>query len=170
MIITSLCIPRFILNISLKRLMTCLRFNRFPHARWTKLTLLKQSLNYHIFYYHIRIRGASRIPTLQWGANLGFCQIFLKKTAWKWENFRSANAYQWRIQDFPQGGAPTPKITIILQIFAKNCMKMKEFGPPGGARPWRPPWIRQCVCKISRSFSKFVHIFFIKTIFTWNKR
>ena len=49
---------------------------------------------------------------------------------------------QWRIQDFPQGGAPTPKIAIIFQIFAKNCMKMKEFGPPGG-RPWRPPWIRQ---------------------------
>ena len=48
--------------------------------------------------------------------------------------------YQWRIQDFPQGGAPTPKIAIIFQIFAKNCMKMKEFGPPGGgARPWRPP-------------------------------
>ena len=47
---------------------------------------------------------------------------------------------QWRIQDFPQGGAPTPKIAIIFQIFAKNCMKMKEFGPPGGgARPWRPP-------------------------------
>ena len=38
---------------------------------------------------------------------------------------------QWRIQDFPQGGAPTPKIAIIFQIFAKNCMKMKEFGPPG---------------------------------------
>ena len=52
---------------------------------------------------------------------------------------------QWRIQDFPQGGAPTPKIAIIFQIFAENCMKMKEFGPPGGgARPWRPPWIRQC--------------------------
>ena len=47
---------------------------------------------------------------------------------------------QWRIQDFPQGGAPTPKIAIIFQIFAENCMKMKEFGPPGGgaARPWRP--------------------------------
>ena len=38
------------------------------------------------------------------------------------------------MQDFPQGGAPTPKIAIIFQIFAKNCMKMKEFGPPGGAR------------------------------------
>ena len=53
---------------------------------------------------------------------------------------------QWRIQDFPQGGgAPTPKIAIIFHIFAENCMKMKEFGPPGGARvPGAPPWIRQC--------------------------
>ena len=47
---------------------------------------------------------------------------------------------QWRIQDFPQGGAPTPKIAIIFQIFAKKCMKIKEFGPPGGARvPGAPP-------------------------------
>ena len=47
--------------------------------------------------------------------------------------------YQWRIQDFPQGGAPTPKIAIIFQIFAKNCMKMKEFGPPGGRASLAPP-------------------------------
>ena len=40
----------------------------------------------------------------------------------------------------PGGGAPTPKNAIIFQFFAENCMKMKEFGPPGGgARPWRPP-------------------------------
>ena len=32
------------------------------------------------------------------------------------------------------GGAPTPKSAIIFQFFAENCMKMKEFGPPGGAR------------------------------------
>ena len=56
----------------------------------------------------------------------------------------AGNIFQWRIQDFPQGGAPTPKITIIFQIFAKNCMKMKEFGPPGGGRaslapPLDPP-------------------------------
>ena len=45
------------------------------------------------------------------------------------------------------GGALTPKIAIIFHIFAENCMKMKEFGPPGGgARPWRPPWIRQWLC------------------------
>ena len=47
----------------------------------------------------------------------------------------------------PGGGAPTPKIAIIFHIFAENCMKMKEFGPPGGARvPGAPPWIRQCYC------------------------
>ena len=46
---------------------------------------------------------------------------------------------------FSPGGAPTPKSAIIFQFFAKNCMKMKEFGPPGGARvPGAPPWIRQC--------------------------
>ena len=40
----------------------------------------------------------------------------------------------------PGGGAPTPKSAIIFHFFAENCMKMKEFGPPGvGARPWRPP-------------------------------
>ena len=46
---------------------------------------------------------------------------------------------QWWIQDFPQGGAPTPKSAIIFQIFAKNYTKMKEFGPGGSARPSRPP-------------------------------
>ena len=46
---------------------------------------------------------------------------------------------QWRIQDFPQGGAPTPKIANIFQIFAENCMKMKEFGPRGGRASLAPP-------------------------------
>ena len=47
---------------------------------------------------------------------------------------------QWRIQDFPEGGAPTPKVGLFFQLFAENCMKMKEFGPPGGARvPGAPP-------------------------------
>ena len=56
--------------------------------------------------------------------------------------------YQWRIQDFPQGGAPTPKIDIIFQFFAENCMKMKEFGPPGGARvPGAPPRSANEYCK-----------------------
>ena len=45
---------------------------------------------------------------------------------------------QWRIQDFP-GGAPTPKSAIIFHFFPENCMKMKEFGPPGGGRVPGPP-------------------------------
>ena len=40
---------------------------------------------------------------------------------------------------FSPGGAPTPKIAIIFQIFAENCMKMKEFGPPGGRASLAPP-------------------------------
>ena len=43
---------------------------------------------------------------------------------------------QWRIQDFPEGDAPTPKVVVLSYYFAifftENCMKMKEFGPPGG--------------------------------------
>ena len=40
---------------------------------------------------------------------------------------------------FSPGGAPTPKIAIIFHIFAENCMKMKEFGPPGGRASLAPP-------------------------------
>ena len=46
---------------------------------------------------------------------------------------------QWRIQDFPKGVAPNPKSAIIFQIFAENCMKMKEFGPLGDASLAPPP-------------------------------
>ena len=41
---------------------------------------------------------------------------------------------------FLRGGALTPKMGLFFQLFAENCMKMKEFGPPGGARvPGAPP-------------------------------
>ena len=50
---------------------------------------------------------------------------------------------QWRIQDFPEEGAPTLRggrqDTILLK-FPENCMKLKKIRPPGGgARPLRPP-------------------------------
>ena len=42
---------------------------------------------------------------------------------------------QWRIQDFPEG-SPTPKVGVqtyyFAILFAENCMKIKEFGPPVG--------------------------------------
>ena len=45
---------------------------------------------------------------------------------------------------FPRGVRQLPKLLLFFNFFAKNCMKMKEFGPRGGACPWRPPWIHQC--------------------------
>ena len=36
-------------------------------------------------------------------------------------------------------GAPTPKMGLFFQLFAENCMKMKEFGPPGGRASLAPP-------------------------------
>ena len=39
---------------------------------------------------------------------------------------------------FPRGVRQLPKMLLFLNFFAENCMKMKEFGPPWGARPWRP--------------------------------
>ena len=39
---------------------------------------------------------------------------------------------------FSPGGCANSQIAIIFQIFAKNCMKMKVFGPPGGGGPRVP--------------------------------
>ena len=62
-------------------------------------------------------------------------------------DWKSADRSQWRIQDFPQGGAPTPKIAII---FSKFCWKLHEneriWTPRGGRVPGAPPWIRQWKC------------------------
>ena len=46
---------------------------------------------------------------------------------------------QWRIQDFPDRGAPTPKMLMKSILFGKisaeNCMKMKEIGQEGERLP-----------------------------------
>ena len=43
--------------------------------------------------------------------------------------------HQWRIQDFPEVGAPTLRggaPTYDFANFSQKCMKLKEFGPPWG--------------------------------------
>ena len=44
---------------------------------------------------------------------------------------------------FSQGGGTNSKCgckkLLFGQFSPKNCMKLKEFGPQGGAHPWRPP-------------------------------
>ena len=46
---------------------------------------------------------------------------------------------QWRIQDFPRGGANSQN----CYYFSHFCRKLHEneriWTPGGGARPWRPP-------------------------------
>ena len=56
---------------------------------------------------------------------------------------------QWRIQDFPEEGTPTLKEAIIWPFCPKNCMKLKEFGPPGGGGrvPGAPPLDPPMPCK-----------------------
>ena len=57
------------------------------------------------------------------------------KTFWKiWLVYIKDELVPVADPGFSPGGAPTPKIAIIFHIFAENCMKMKEFGPPGGGR------------------------------------
>ena len=38
---------------------------------------------------------------------------------------------------FYWGEAPTPKVGVLTYFVARNCMKMKEFGPPRASLP--PP-------------------------------
>ena len=47
---------------------------------------------------------------------------------------------------FPRMVRQLPKVLLFFNIFAENCMKMKEFGPPGGggaslAPPLDPPML-----------------------------
>ena len=53
------------------------------------------------------------------------------------------NLNQWRIQDFPEGGARQPERgganLLFDQFFSENCMKMKKFwSRGGGALPCAP--------------------------------
>ena len=50
---------------------------------------------------------------------------------------------QWRIQDFPEEGVPTPQGGAPTYDFAKFSQKLHEieriWAPRGGARPLHPP-------------------------------
>ena len=42
-------------------------------------------------------------------------------------------------QGFSPGGSPTSKLGLFWNFFAENCMKMKEFAPPGDCASLAPP-------------------------------
>ena len=67
--------------------------------------------------------------------------VFIKAKYYYWKK-NVLDSLQRRIQDFPEVGAPTPqgrRQHTILPNFPKNCMKLKEFGPPWGVYPYCPP-------------------------------
>ena len=50
--------------------------------------------------------------------------------SWLWNPGKT----QWRIQDSPEGVRQLPDWDYFAHFFAENCMKIKDFGSPGGAR------------------------------------
>ena len=66
---------------------------------------------------------------------------------------------------FPRGGGTIPPRGgcqhTIFPNFPKNCMKLKEFGPPLGARIPRVPLLRSAIenCKQSLVFQNIIKIF-----------
>ena len=66
-----------------------------------------------------------------WGSSKQLFQVLLQDVV---------EGYQWRIQDFPEGGREPSRGGVNTPNFPENCMKSKEFGRPGGGvRPSRPP-------------------------------
>ena len=61
-----------------------------------------------------------------------------------WNAFLLLNIFglphlQWRIQDFPEEGAPTPKTAIILQFFCQKLHENERIWTPRGGVPGAPP-------------------------------
>ena len=63
--------------------------------------------------------------------------------------------YSGGSRNFPRGVRQLPKVLLFFNFFAENCMKMKEYWP-GGAHPWRPPWIRQWYTMKSVNFISLI--------------
>ena len=59
---------------------------------------------------------------------------------------------QWRIQDFPEGGPPTPEVGMLTYHFAnflpETAWKWKNLDSKGGACPWQSPHL-PAICQCS---------------------
>ena len=58
-----------------------------------------------------------------------------------WMNHIAAFSGGSRI--FPRGGRQLPKVLLFFNFCQKLHENERIWTPRGGARPWRPPWIRQ---------------------------
>ena len=88
--------------------------------------------------------------------------LFQYDTHFLFLNVKNDVTYQWRIQDFPQGGRQLPKVLLFFNFLPKNCMKMKEFGPPGGGRASLAPPLgsANAYCWMNRGYPVWWHHYF----------
>ena len=120
-----------------------------------KICILHQTCEYSLFFFYGRMSGwFFQEPTYRWRMSVLSSQLLHCKDGCRYLHnvpqwaplyppiildavkFNFFFTLQWRIQDFPEVGAPISwrgggrrRQHTILPNFPKNCMKLKEFGP-----------------------------------------
>ena len=86
----------------------------------------------------------------------------LEYTIWFFNWNSCTMCYQWRIQDFPEEGALTPKggaPTYYLVNFSQKLHENEEIlGQRGGAHPSRPPLDPPLVILRSSAFGRILDL------------
>ena len=96
-------------------------------------------LSYIAFYIPVYSWEILDLPLMR---NWSFSSIIWKFRQCIKKSEKTGNRLRmhWRIQNFPEGGAPTPKVGMqtyyLRQFLPGNCMKLKLNGPKGGAHPY----------------------------------
>ena len=91
--------------------------------------------------FAVDCRLMSRLSNRKKYSSIGFGQhesAFTEyKTEWNINNYKQE---QRRIQDFPQGGAPTPKVGVLTYFFGQKLHENERIWTPRGAYvPGAPP-------------------------------
>ena len=70
---------------------------------------------------------------------------------------------------FPGGGRQLPKVLLFFNFVPGNCMKMKEFGLPGGRASLAPP-LRSANAMVSGHLQIFVTKIVEQARVIWDSR
>ena len=66
------------------------------------------------------------------------------------------NYMQWRIQDFPGGGAPTPKVGVLTYFCGRKLHKNERIWTKGGCVPGAP-LDPPLICVVIVNGKKLIH-------------
>ena len=79
---------------------------------------------YVCFLMCLSVYLGAEIPLWYWHGNLPVNRLTENTTE---------NIIRGGSRIFPRGVRQLPKVLLFFNFFPENCMKIKEFGPPGGA-------------------------------------